>query len=449
MKGSMLCLLLTFVLTLEITQAQTSSPESAKKRIVMLSGKLQTDETIKGAGIIASWGNERIYIFTANHVVRDEFGKDATELFVEFYDLPSEPVPVLQILRDKDFDRDLAVIAVDMKLVPQNVLNNLPPLTLGDVNALTFPDPLFTIGYKGSKPWTVLGLSEYSDKTLDMISLNSSSIDRGASGGGLFNENWELIGMVLDTDGSAATALRIDIIAGLLSQWRYPAINTSTSNTPSATTQLTPETTNNVAATDITNTEVTSGVTIIAGYPCEASIVVTSSIATMLGEVRTEPAVTAPLTTAVRQGSSVTVIEEKRESGGSWYNITYGLTTQNRSGWLPSFYVELSKSCPTPPQSEPQTIETTEDPTANAVYPCEAVTVSSSGTTSLLNQVRKLPLSNASLTSPVRGGATVSVMEKRSEGGEVWYRISYSYNDEDSLGWLLGLYLVLSEACPK
>jgi Trypsin-like peptidase domain len=292
--------------------AQSDRPEdTAKRRVVMIRGTLE-GETSVGAGVITGWENGRVYIFTANHVIRNHLGKLAETITVEFRDLKGETVTATP-LRDWDPDRDLAMLAVEATRLPEDLLNALPTLTLGDLTTLQFGEPVYAIGYKDSEPWSVVGLSEFSKLDLDNVNFQSSGIDVGASGGGLFDENWELIGMVSRTNGSEAKAVRIDRIIELLKQWRYPV--------------------------------------------------------------------------------------ESAKAGGT--------------------------------------------------YPCEAVAVGSSGAASLLNQVRTLPLSKASLASPVRGGSTVSVMEKRSEGGEVWYGITYSYNDENHSGWLLGRYLSLAETCPK
>jgi Trypsin-like peptidase domain len=223
-----------FLAVLFSTFIVAQSDEVAGRRVVMIRGTLEGEATV-GAGIIAGWGNERVYIFTANHVVRArKTGALAENLTVEFRDLPGELIHALPPLRDWDNERDLAMLAIESRLLPRDLLENLPPLNLGEVNALRRGDRVFAIGYKDGEPWNILSLSEFSELELDTIVFATASIDVGASGGGLYNENWELIGMVTDTQTSEARAVRIDRITELLQQWGYP-INLSANTSPNQT----------------------------------------------------------------------------------------------------------------------------------------------------------------------------------------------------------------------
>jgi hypothetical protein len=439
---TLLCILCTF---LPLTLAQQETPEVlAQKRVVMIRATLESQGQLNevfGAGVIAGWENGLVYIFTANHVVRERF-EIAENITAEFFDFPGRPVTAL-LLRDFDSERDLAMVSVDTSLLPQNVIDALPPLVTGDVNTLRFGERVFAVGYKGSKTWATLGLSEFYDLELDMVVFGSSSIDKGASGGGLFNENWELIGMVLSTNGSEAQALRIDRITEQLGQWRYPTFTSSpTLSTPDVVSSTPP----NPTSTTIPPiaSELTQSVTL--GYPCVAEVIVSSSPAALLDQVYTLPDLTAPLTTAVRQGSSVTIVEEQRGEAGSWYSIMYGLIEQNRSGWLPGIYLELSEGCP---KNTQQITPISETPIANGVYPCEATVIISTFAGNGLNQVRSAPGLGAPLTSPVRQGSTISVTEKADTADGIWYKISYSYNQQDRAGWLAARFLELAETCPQ
>jgi hypothetical protein len=312
---TLLCILCTF---LPLTLAQQETPEVlAQKRVVMIRATLESQGQLNevfGAGVIAGWENGLVYIFTANHVVRERF-EIAENITAEFFDFPGRPVTAL-LLRDFDSERDLAMVSVDTSLLPQNVIDALPPLVTGDVNTLRFGERVFAVGYKGSKTWATLGLSEFYDLELDMVVFGSSSIDKGASGGGLFNENWELIGMVVNTNGSEAKAVRIDRIVELLSQWRYPVGN------PVATSEALPS------------------------YPCSATVIISTFAGNGLNQVRSAPGLGAPLTSPVRQGSTISVTEKADTADGIWYKISYSYNQQDRTGWLPERFLELAEICP-------------------------------------------------------------------------------------------------------
>ncbi|MEE8587464.1 MAG: SUMF1/EgtB/PvdO family nonheme iron enzyme [Acidobacteriota bacterium] len=65
-----------------------------------------------GAGIIFAHTRNRLYLATANHVVRKGL-KDAQDLRLRFLSLPGEPVEA-KLLEDRDADLDLAVLALDL-----------------------------------------------------------------------------------------------------------------------------------------------------------------------------------------------------------------------------------------------------------------------------------------------------------------------------------------------
>ena len=70
--------------------AQDSNEErrQASKLVVMIKGQLAGGETI-GAGIIFGFGNDRLYIVTANHVVRGG-RSEAHDIKLNFRFLPGE-----------------------------------------------------------------------------------------------------------------------------------------------------------------------------------------------------------------------------------------------------------------------------------------------------------------------------------------------------------------------
>jgi S1-C subfamily serine protease len=93
----------------DLASAQSSEEERIKHLIVMVSGQLGGEETF-GAGIIFGLGPNRLYIVTANHVVR-RGQVEVENLSVEFRALPGEPIPVT-LLRHHDRELDIAVMRV-------------------------------------------------------------------------------------------------------------------------------------------------------------------------------------------------------------------------------------------------------------------------------------------------------------------------------------------------
>ena len=72
-----------------IGQSQLNNEiEIAKNLVVMIQGTLQEEPTF-GAGIVVGEQNNRLYIVTANHVVR-RGEEEISDLKIEFYALPGE-----------------------------------------------------------------------------------------------------------------------------------------------------------------------------------------------------------------------------------------------------------------------------------------------------------------------------------------------------------------------
>jgi Trypsin-like peptidase domain len=299
------------ILYLPVVKAQTTSPEEiAKGRVVMIRGKLNGEPNV-GAGVIAGWETGRIYIFTANHVVRDDFATPAESVTVEFRALPGEFIPAL-LLNSAEGTLDLTMLAVELKNLPEGFVEGLPALSLGDVTTLQRGNSLYAVGYEGQQPWNILGSSSFAELGINDLNFESSTIDVGASGGGLFTQDWQLVGMVTRTEGTKARALRIDRIVELLGQWGYSVASAKAGGT----------------------------------YPCEATVIISTFAGNGLNQVRTAPGIGAPMTSPVRQGSSVTVTEKADTADGIWYKISYSYNQQDRLGWLPVRFLELAETCP-------------------------------------------------------------------------------------------------------
>ncbi len=110
--------------------------------------------------------------------------------------------------------------------------------------------------------------------------------------------------------------------------------------TPTATITVTPIYTITPSATIpvVVNTP-----TPIAGvYPCDGTIVVSTSPGVGLNKVHVIAQRSSPNRPPVSQGSTVSVLGTQRASGITWYQISYN----NNQGWLEAEYITLSSSCP-------------------------------------------------------------------------------------------------------
>ncbi len=182
--------------------------DAAKSLVVMIEGNLGENST-RGGGIVFAVDGGRVYIATAYHVVRPG-EKRATELKVRFRQRPNDSYTG-EHHEDASFEHDLAILKV-RALGLQFQLD-----VLADSASFRESVKVFAIGYPRGSRWGV-------NQTPGMITevrsqklfVESPYITVGHSGGALVDDRMRLTGMVLDTDGAIASALRIDRLVAIL-----------------------------------------------------------------------------------------------------------------------------------------------------------------------------------------------------------------------------------------
>jgi ankyrin repeat protein len=196
------------------------SEEEASKLVVMIQGQLGEGPTI-GAGIIFGLGKDQLYIATANHVVRKGALK-ARDLQIKLKDLPNDFLPAT-LLDRADEDLDLAVVHV--KGLSKHGIDGcaLPIHHLGEGSVLKRGDAVYPLGYPNGAPW---GMPVVPDKVAQLvgreITFQSSFISTGHSGGGLLNEDYNLVGMIRKDAPPFGLAVQIEPILKVVQQWGYP-----------------------------------------------------------------------------------------------------------------------------------------------------------------------------------------------------------------------------------
>lgn len=202
----------------EVTPGQDRqrSEEAIRPLVVMLDVKVAgTDDY--GAGIIAAVVSDRLYIATANHVVRKE-GKDATAITVGFSWLPGETRSA-RLLATYDEQLDLAVILVDKASELA-----IPPLPFNNValaSSLNKGDLVFPMGYPNRQPWSTRALPDAIASVQDGLRFDTNYLVPGNSGGALLTSNWRVAGLVTERSGGQGTAIPIERVMAKLRGWNY------------------------------------------------------------------------------------------------------------------------------------------------------------------------------------------------------------------------------------
>ncbi len=154
-------------------------------------GISQQESESVGSGIIISQNDSELLIVTNNHVV--EGNKTLT---VTFHDEQSVEAQV----KGTDSTRDLAVVAVPLKDIPEETMENIKVATLGDSDSLKVGEPAIAIGnalgYGQSVTSGIISATARSIDGFDGVYIQTdAAINPGNSGGALLNASGEVIGI--------------------------------------------------------------------------------------------------------------------------------------------------------------------------------------------------------------------------------------------------------------
>lgn len=219
-----LMLLLIWTLNVWLSSAtraysQNSLPaersELAQKLIVKI-----TSESNFGAGIVVGQIGDIVFVTTANHVVR-RGAKEAQNLKVEFNFWPEEIEA--KLLKHYDKELDVAVLLVNLQKSNLNskVFNQFLPLEqVKYVSEVTEEMKLYPVGHPAGEEWFVPPVSQnIYNVEVENISFYFQC-DQGYSGGGIFDENWNLVGMVKMFSPPLCRAVSFERIRLALEKWR-------------------------------------------------------------------------------------------------------------------------------------------------------------------------------------------------------------------------------------
>lgn len=155
-------------------------------------GGIREQETQSaGSGIIVSQNDSELLIVTNNHVV-----EGSETLTVTFNDQQSVEAQI----KGTDSARDLAVVAVPLKDIPDETMDAIKIATLGDSDSLKVGEPAIAIGnalgYGQSVTCGIVSATERTIEGFDGAYIQTdAAINPGNSGGALLNANGEVIGI--------------------------------------------------------------------------------------------------------------------------------------------------------------------------------------------------------------------------------------------------------------
>ncbi len=163
--------------------------------VLTMFGYYEEESEGSGSGVIVGLDDDELLIVTNYHVV-----EDADELTVCFND--SEDAVYAAQIKGTDENNDLAVVAIPVSDISEDVLNSISIATIGDSDAMQVGDGVVAIGNAlGLGTSVTSGIISAVDREviIDNYSANliqtDAAINPGNSGGALFNMKGELIGI--------------------------------------------------------------------------------------------------------------------------------------------------------------------------------------------------------------------------------------------------------------
>jgi tetratricopeptide (TPR) repeat protein len=208
-----------------LRQMVESSKEMSVRRhinvIVMLAGELAGAE-IMGAGIVVGGDKERLYVATANHLVRRGSAvAQNLQITLERHEgnspRLSRPATLLPAF---DQQLDLAVLSIaDISAQQYNVCKELAVLSRDETDLKA----VLPIGNPNGKAWIIPAVPDaIVKKEPPRIFFQSQVLSRGHSGGGLLATDGSLLGMIVEDSPPFGIALNVHEILRTLHRWRIP-----------------------------------------------------------------------------------------------------------------------------------------------------------------------------------------------------------------------------------
>jgi len=180
-----------------------------------------TAPNTEGAGIIIHVDDRYVYGITAKHVVFQR-GKVIDGLQAELRGWPGRQLPVEAF--KLHYQEDLAVFRAELSplgLSRAEVLQGVPLDQLGSSGELDPGDALYSLGHSTASAWISPKTPVRFAKGDGAIAfLFESDCPQGHSGGAVFDQQWRLVGMMIEEERPFCRALRIDPVLKIVQGWK-------------------------------------------------------------------------------------------------------------------------------------------------------------------------------------------------------------------------------------
>jgi WD40 repeat protein len=177
------------------------------------------------AGIVFGYDDKSVYVATAAHIIPNLSTEKRPPVTVRFYGLrDTRQGRFFSKIEPRDAG-DLAVLIIDRDAAVNKFLDGLNFAMLSPVASPSLNAPVTSIGCFGGTFWTLGSEETLLAPDQDYLHIQSN-VGEGQSGGGLFNEAWELIGMPLNVGVNQISARPIAAVLNDLRTWGVPVLLT-------------------------------------------------------------------------------------------------------------------------------------------------------------------------------------------------------------------------------
>jgi hypothetical protein len=201
------------------TLAETTNvAEHVSDLVVSIRTELPGSVVQAGAGIIVGATQDSVYIVTAKHVLVDQYDPDArpTSLTIQFWRDTTRTVDA-SIRMMAEGEVDIAVIAVANDDALAEAGYRAVEDRLGDATRLGPGAKVSPVGCPPGNCWKAPTSPDgVLASSYDRVFFETSFVQEGSSGGGLFNEWDEVVGMVTRLSPPGAIGYPINYVTGVL-----------------------------------------------------------------------------------------------------------------------------------------------------------------------------------------------------------------------------------------
>lgn len=209
-----------------VIQANTFS--NIENGVIKITTYKNGDESKKGAGIVIGKGSNEIFILTAHHILffePDSSLVDSSEIVLYSRHLFRGNLAQYNYHYNESLDVGIITLKIESKEF-DTIKDDFPTFVLAQQDTLTTNEKVTVIGHLTDEEWVKVTVNEILTTSFEddvqKFTFTPIAIQRGYSGGPVFDKEQNLIGVVLRVGSSQGVATEITTVLKWLKARRIP-----------------------------------------------------------------------------------------------------------------------------------------------------------------------------------------------------------------------------------